>query len=292
MRYLKYILPLVAVVILVACSRARVNHTSYLPLDSFYDQNKVEEQEFVITSEDTTGEIIGNQGTELIVAKRLFQDANGNEIDFPYSVKLVELYKYKDMIFYQMPNPHASGALNNGGEIRVRACKDNAELDLKSGSFFLANYSSTVTETDMVAFQAEVTSDEKLDKWNLASDGSNVVVDNDKYVLSAYSLGWSSPAKNNTSSKTDITFNIQGEGTENIDLAIAFKDFHCVLTGKNLKIEDVPVGESATVIAMAQDNNGNLRLHEQAVTTSSGMSIDLEMSSVSEAELMTVLDNL
>lgn len=276
-----------------ACKKDRISDDNFSSMDEFFDANKVEEQEFIITSEDTVGHITGNQGSKLYVGKHLFKYVDRNDsLTFPYSIKLVELYKYKDIIFYQMPTPHANGPLFNGGEIRVRAYKNAEELMLKPGLFYRSVFSSVATETDMSAFQGQTQSD-KYETWEKASDGSTTSVVTDKYEVESYKMGWLTPAKNRTASTTtDIEFTVTGNGGENISLAICFKDFHCVLMGKNLELKTIPVGESATIIAMAKDQNGGFRLHQETVTTSANMIINLDMKEITEAALLTALDGL
>lgn len=279
---------------ITACNKDRINHPAFEPMDEFYNEHKVEEQEFIITNEDTAGFITGNQGTKIYVSKRLFKFVDrADDVTFPYIIKLVELYKAKDVIFYQFPTPHSSGALNNGGEIRVRAFKDHEELMLKSGSSYWSVFSSTVTEQNMNPFQGSINSDESLNAWNAANDGSSVIVSNSAYTFTSYLMGWITPAVNNPGSGTgSIDFTVNGTGGEFIDLAIVFKNFHCVLTGNNLKLEGIPVGESATIIGMAKDQDGKFRLHKSDITTSSSSTIELKMDEISEADLLSTLDNL
>lgn len=287
------VLPLAA--LLLSCSKDRIEETktdSFSSLDEFYDENKVEEQEFIINNEDSTGHITGNQGSEIYGGRSLFMFSNrADEVTFPYKIKLIELYKYDDIIFYQMPTPHSDGILNSGGEIRVRAFKDDEELVLKPTLHYIANFSSTATESDMKVFYGNLNG-EKFSDWSMAADASSVAVTSGKYVASIYKMGWVTPAKNRTGNKADITFTIDGSGGENIGLAIVFKDFHGVITGKNLKLTDVPVGESATIVAMAKDQDGNYRLHQQDITITGATTIKLDMKTVTKEALLSALDKL
>ena len=290
----RFLLVAAVISVFTACNKDRVTDPSFEPMDEFYNENKVEEQEFIITSEDSAGQIIGNQGTELFVSKRLFQYTNRpDEVTFPYIIKLVELYQYDDIIFYQMPTPHTDGALNNGGEIRVRAFKDKEELMLKPSLFYSSEFSSTVTETAMDAFHGEYPNEE-FSQWIKASDGSNVTISaNNRHLVNSYQMGWVTPAKNRPGSgKTDIKFAVNGTGGEFIDLALCFKNFHCVITGNNLVIKDAPIGEEATLIAMAKDSKGKFRRYKSVVTVAAGMPIQLQMEEVDEASLLAELDAL
>ena len=282
-----------AIAFLSACKKDRVTDPSYESMDEFYTEHKIEEQEFIITEEDTAGHITGNQGTEIYVSKRLFKFVDrSDEVTFPYKIKLVELYEYDDIIFWKMPTPHSEGALNHGGEIRVRAFKDAEELVLKPGLYYGAKFSSIASESDMHPFHGSAPSD-VFSHWTKASDGSNVSVIDGKYWVNTYQMGWVTPAKNNPGTgKTDLTFTVNGSGGENIDLVLAFKNFHGVITGKNLVIKDAPIGEVATVYCMAKDSKGKFRRHQAEITVASGMTIQLQMEEVDESTLLGELENL
>lgn len=294
MKNIKYIVLIASCIVIAACSKDRIKHPSFEPMDAFFNKHKVEEQEFIITNEDSAGPIIGNQGTKIHVSKRLFKFPNrADVVDFPYTIKLVELYKNKDVVYYQFPTPHANGALNNGGEIRVRAYKNNEELVLKSGSSYLSVFSSAVTEPNMSPFQGTTTSNDKFSAWNLATDGSTVVVSSNEYAFTSFLMGWITPAVNAPGAGTgSIDFTVKGAGGAVIELAIIFKNFHCVLTGNNLKLEGIPVGEPATVMGMAMDQDGKYRLHKSEITTTSSMSIELKMDEISEVNLLSTMDAL
>lgn len=294
MKNIIHIVCLFLVGLIVSCSKDRIDHPSFKPMDEFYNKHKVEEQEFVISNEDSSGPIVGNQGTELYLSRRLFKFSDRNdEVTFPYVIKLVELYKYKDVIFYQMPTPHINGPLNNGGEIRVRAYKDAEELVLRSGSSYESRFSAAVTETNMDAFQGVVTSSEEFSSWKMATDGSNVSVNNGKYVFNSFLMGWITPGKNTPGSgSTNIDFKVKGSGGEVIDLILAFKNFHGVVMGNDLKLNNLPIGESATLLGMAMDDKGKYRLHQSEITISNSMTIDLKMEEVDEATLLATLESL
>jgi len=292
MKNFKYVLIAAICIAIAACSKDRIKHPSFEPMDEFFDANKVAEQEFIITNEDSSGPIIGNQGSKIHVSKRLFKYSDrADDVDFPYIIKLVELYKYKDVILHQFPTPHTSGALNNGGEIRIRAFKETEELVLKPSNSFLSVFSSTVSEQNMNPFQGTVTSDDKFSAWNAASDGSTVVVSSNEYAYTSFLMGWITPAVNKPGAGT-IDFTVNGSGGEVINLIIVFKDFHCVLSGKNLKLEGIPIGETATVLGMAKDQDGNFRLHKSDITTEASMTIELKMDEITEVNILNTLEVL
>lgn len=122
-----------SVLLIQACSKDRIEETplnQYGDLNTYFDSKKQAEQEFII---DTSGNspIIGNQGTKIGIGKQCLKFPNGDSVTWPFTVKLVELYKPKDMIYYQMPTVAGGNILATEGEIRLRVFKNNTELLLK-----------------------------------------------------------------------------------------------------------------------------------------------------------------
>ncbi len=121
----------------VQCSKDRIEEkqqmNEYEPINNYFDNKKQDEQEFVV---DTNGQgpIVGNQGTKIWAEKTKLMYPNGDSVYFPYTVKLVELYTPKDMIYYQMPTVASGSLLTTGGEVRIRAFKDGQELLLRPGN--------------------------------------------------------------------------------------------------------------------------------------------------------------
>ncbi len=292
---MKYYLSVIVLfgLLIQSCKKDRITGDKFESMDAFFETNKVEEQEFIITSEDSTIPIIGNQGTELFVGRRLFKFLDRNDaIELPYSIKLVELYTCKDALMYQVSSSTTTNPLENKGQIRVRACKSGEELELISGNYFVSNFSSTVSSSDFNAYQEKVSSS-FVNSWLLATDGSTVSVSDAKYSYKTFALGWLSPAKLKTSTGvTAVTFEVEGSGGESITLAICFDDFHGPISGKNLELKNVPIGEKVTVLGMAQDQNGKFRLHKSSVTITASMVVKLDMKIVEEADLLSTLGGL
>ena len=121
---------LLASVIYSGCSKERIDTRSlnkYNSPNTYLDSKKESEQEFTITA-DSGGPIIGNQGTKLYGSRQCLQFPNGDTVALPYTIKLVELYGAKQMIYYQMPTVAGGTILKTDGEIRYRAFKNNTEL--------------------------------------------------------------------------------------------------------------------------------------------------------------------
>lgn len=274
-----------------SCNEDRIDEEAeFGPMDEFYNDNKPEEQEFEITSEDG-GPIIGKEGTKLYGGRSILMHANTNDVSLPYTIKLIELYSYKDMILYNMPTTSSGNVTESGGEIKVTAFKDGEELFLKPNMKYAAVLSTTPTKTGMSVYDGTHPNN-VFSNWTL--NASSMVVDSSGlYGLLLSKLGWQNCAQSTSfNAHTDIEFTIDGKGGEFIDIFIVFNDFHGLIQGSNLTASKVPVGANATILAMAKDQNGDFRLHNQTLTITQDLKIKLDMKVVSEAALLNVLGNL
>ena len=283
---------IVAATIVTSCNKDRIDEEpEFESMDAFFNKNKPQEQEFIITSDSGSGPVVGKDGTELWGFRDVLMYPNGDTIPFPYSLKLIELYTYKDMILFQMPSLSGTDILETGGEIKVRACHAGNELVVIPGKFYPVVLSTTPTVSNMKVYQGNHPNDEYGD-WNLSSDGSSVA-DTGRYGLGLAKLGWQNCGKLGASAgTTDIIFTTDKQGGEFISLFLAGQNYHGMLQGSDLKIENAPIGESITVVAMAMDQNDNYYIHKQTITVTAGLTIPLTMNKVSEAALLSELGGL
>jgi hypothetical protein len=283
---------IVASITITSCNKDRIDEDpEFESMDAFFNKNKPQEQEFVITTNSGSGPVTGKDGTELWGFRDVLMYPNGDTVPFPYSLKLIELYTYKDMILFQMPSLSGTDILETGGEIKVTACHAGNQLVVIPGKFYPVILSTTPTVANMKVYQGNHPNDE-YGEWNLSSDGSSVL-DTGKYGLGLAKLGWQNCGKNRDSTgTTNIVLTTDNQGGEFISLFLAGQNYHGLLQGSDLKIENAPLGESVTIVAMAMDQNDNFYLHKQTVTVTTGLSIPLTMNKVSEASLLAELAGL
>src|ERR1051326_4741803 len=86
-----------------ACKKDRVPQDDYQNMDSFYDDNKEQEQDFVIDTPGTCP-LTCLHGTRICVAADMFQFSDGTPITYPFNLKVVELYSIKDMLLWKLPS--------------------------------------------------------------------------------------------------------------------------------------------------------------------------------------------
>jgi len=283
---------IVASIAITSCNKDRIEEEpEFQSMEPFFNKNKPQEQEFIIESDSGRGPIVGKDGTELWGFRDILMYPNGDAVPLPYSLKLIELYTYKDMILFNMPSLSGTKILETGGEIKVRACHDGNELVVRPSKFYPVVLSTTPTVANMKVYQGNHPSNLYGD-WNLSSDGSTII-DTSKYGLGLAKLGWQNCGKNGASNgTTSIDFTIDKAGSEFISLFVASKNYHGLLQGSNLKIENAPIGEIVTIIAMAMDQNDNYYLHKETITITNALTIKLNMNEMSEAVLLLQLAEL
>jgi hypothetical protein len=282
----------IAVTTLVfSCKKDRIETpeqlTAYEPINTYLDQKKQPEQDFLITgpSNDT---IIGNQGTKIYGAKNCLRDANNDTIDYPFNVKLVELYTPKDMIYWQMPTMGSGNALNSDGEIRVRAVKNNVELTLASSCPFaveMPNGSPASTKTiysgnDNGTF---------VDWINTSTPFSTTTYGYKGFVNN---LGWISCAEQVATGGNKVSFTSTTDDLTNVGIFIFIPATKTLAQGYNKTVSGIPNGSSVKIVLMAQDNNGDLFSYTKTRTISGNTSIDVSLSPTTDAALTSHLNGL
>lgn len=277
---------------LTSCKKDRIEETaSFQPMDEFFENNKPPEQEFIITSDTGSGPIIGMNGTELYGFRNILQYPSGDTVPLPYSIKLIELYTYEDMILYQMPTLSGEDVLESAGEVKITAWHEGNELILIPGEKYPFKLSTTPPKSGMEVYHGNHPGDNFGD-WELSADGSGVRTST-KYDVTTGLLGWQNIGQQGAKAgATNITFKVEGSGGEHIELFLVLKDYHGLLQGHNLVISNAPVGQEATIIAMAKNQDGDYMLHEQEVTITADLEITLDLKKVSETALLSTLSNL
>lgn len=282
--------------LLFSCSKDRITEDTFSSMDEYYQENRPEVQEFEITNEDTDQPIVGKDGSLLYPHSSIFEDSLSRSISVPYTVQLVELYTYKDMIFFEVPSKYPGAVLDVAGKVWVNALKDGGQLAIKTGSQFPILLNTEATADTKSGFHGGIEL-EGFAGWATASNGTFVsrvdTIQPAKYLLGIGTLGWNTAADiQNAAGTTNIEFEIEANGGENIDLWFVSHDYKGCIRGSNLQIADVPVGVNGTVLAMAMDQDKNIRFFKKGITVQNAMSIDLEMDVIEEDRFLLQLEGL
>jgi len=293
-----------AAVFCYSCSKDRIEQRSLNQYDSqktndYLDSKQQEEQEFEIDTSGS-GQIIGNQGTKIWVGKECLKFPNGDSVTWPYTIKLVELYKPKDMIYYRMPTVAGGTILKTDGEIRLRAFKNNIELVLKPDPCMAPiEMPNAAPQNNMRVFYGFTSAghpDWTDDPASLGvTTGLNPVFTPTAYGYSASiaKLGWvNCGLKAGSASSSKISFTSSTDELQNVAIFIYFPATKTVMQVYNTVSEKIPNGSSVKIVAIGVDAGGNLFSFNKNQTVNANTSVDITLSATTDPALTALLDGL
>ncbi|MGB0886581.1 MAG: hypothetical protein ACPGSL_00550, partial [Vicingaceae bacterium] len=261
MKTKKQIIPIVILtsilLINIGCKKDRIEPAEetpaeYTDVNQYLDSKKQDEQDFEITgpSNDT---LTGNQGTRIYGSKNCLNDSNGDTIDYPFTIHLVELYTPKDMIYWQMPTVANGNILETDGEIRIRATKNGQDLSLICPyTFEMPNNSPN---SDMTIFTG--TDNGNFVDWN--NTGTSFTTNSYGYYGSMSSFGWiNADIQIGTGSGYNLSFTSQTDDLTNVGIFIYIPTTQTVMQVYNASSGLIPSGSNVKIIMMAIDTNGDL----------------------------------
>ncbi len=283
---------IMGITLLVGCSKDRVSEvdkSSYKSSEEYMDAHKQAEQEFVIT-QDGTEPIVAQQGTKVWPARSKLMFANGSDIIYPYTVKIVELYTPKDMILYQMPSTSGTSLLTTAGEVRVRAFKDGQELVLKPDSTWKVEMPSATPMANMLTYYGAVSA--SMVNWINIPVG-NFTATAYGYTAEMAKLGWISCAKvASTAATATFSFN---STTDNLDNVVKFLYFPNLKSLKQVYTQtasDLPIGESVKIILIGINASDIPYTFAAQNTISKDSTINVTLTVSTDAALTAILDGL
>ena len=273
------------------CKKDRIEKkqlNEYNDVNDYLDTKKQEEQEFIITgqSNDT---IQGNQGTRIAGAKNCLQNSAGDTIDYPYTIKLVELYKPKDMIYYQMPTVAAGNILETDGEIRLRAFKGTEELTLKPSCPYMIEMPNAAPETYMNIFYG--VDNGVIVDWTDSLVGFGTI----PYGYQAFpnTLGWIN-CDNTIGNGTGhtLTFTSTTDNLQNVGIFVYFTAHKGLMQAYNMTTGLIPDGSDVKIVMIAIDASGNLFTYQETRNVTASATIDIVLSGTTDPNLTAYLDAL
>jgi len=288
-----FITTVVCTLFILSCSKKRIEPkeeqlNSYESMNSYYDSKKQQEQDFVINSSGS-GPIIGNQGTKLWVSKEKLMFPNTDSVQWPYTVKLIELYTPKDMLYYQMPNVSNGGLLTTSGEVRVRAFKNGQELVLRPDCTWTVEMPNTNPMTNMkIYYGVESTyvdwTDNPAGSFTITSYG---------YTGEIAKLGWINCGKpaSVSSSTTNYTFSSSTDELQNVSKFIYFPNAKSLMQVYGSTSGALPLNENIKIILIGI-NGSQLYDYYNETQVSTSNQINVTMSTISDASLTAILDSL
>ena len=295
------LLVLATTLLFSSCSRDRIERdlNAYESPNAYLDLKKQDEQVFVI---DTAGEgpIIGNQGTTIWGSIDCLQLPGGAGVDYPFIVKLVELYTPKDMIYYRMPTVAAGMPLETAGEVRLRAEKDGQELVLSQPCAFKVSMPNASPALNyMNVYYGNENGDvvdwtTDLGVWGITQTQNPVFdVDTIGYTAFIEKLGWINADRSVATSGTySITFDSEEDDLSNVLFFAYLPDSKTLLQSNEGVISGIPAGALTKIVAIAVNASGDLFHFQQELTVNGNSTVMVVMTGISDPELTTLLDSL
>lgn len=290
-------------VVISSCSKDRIDEeqslNEYNSPNDYFDSKKQEEQEFVITSDSSSNPIQGNQGTKVWPGRSCLMYPNGDSVALPYTVKLVELYTPKDMIYYRMQTMAGDTILETDGEIRLRAFKDGTELMLRPGCSWPIMMPDPAPDNYMRVFYGFNTAnyvDWTDDPSTLGVTTSyipNFTTQADGYLGTTVRLGWiNCDYRRGSNVNHHLSFVSSTDILTNVAIFIYFPATKTVMQVFNQNSFSIPDNSAVKIVAVGVDGSGTLFSFTQNMTVSASSSVEVTMAATTDAALTAVLDGL
>lgn len=290
------VLVLFSAMFYLGCKKDRIQDktmNSYDSPDSYLDSKQPEEQTFEIDSTGT-GPIQGNQGTKIWGTDphscfRYLTDTT--TVYYPYTLKLVELYKPKDMIYYRMPTVASGNILKTGGEIRLRAFKNSKELAIKTNAScqMKIEMKNPAPVNGMKVFYG-FTNGAGHPDWT----ESTGLFTTTSYGYEGYTkqFGWiNCDARADSSSSVTVSLTSSVDELTNIRFFIYIPKTKTVMEVYNTVSENIPTGSDVKIIGIGMQGS-NLFYFYNAQKLTASTTVEVEMQATSDPQLTQLLDGL
>lgn len=283
-------------VFFVQCSKERIEEkeqiNEYEPINNYFDTKKQAEQEFLI---DTNGQgpIIGNQGTKIWVNKTDLMFPNGDSVYFPFTVKLIELFTPKDMIYYQMPTVASGNLLTTGGEVRIRAFKNGQELLLRTNKTWLVEMPNANPLSGMTIHYGVANAG--IINW-VENPNENFTVTPYGYVGLISRLGWIGCGKLALAAGTNYThysFSSTTDNLQNVAIFMYYPNLKSLMQVYNLTSGNAPIGDTVKIVMMGINSSQQLYyFYQKMPVSSSNNHLNVSLSPITDASMTAILDSL
>lgn len=271
----------------------QVGSSSETKVSEYLNSREKSAETFTITTTSTQS-VTTAEGTQVTIPANAFTDLNGNPVSGEVTFKVTDIYKKSDMIKSQKPTISDGQVLISGGEFNFSAQTSTGEtLKLDEGVYISVQtpVSSEDADNDMQLFIGE--EDENGDfNWDEAF-GDSLSTANRSYFFNIDSLTWINIDKFYDATNTTLTINLSdGAVTNKAVTYVVFHNINSVIivsetksTDKNTYETTIPLGESVTVISLAEVDNKLQKGQSSSFTTTENGSVDISFEELSESEI-------
>ncbi len=274
-----------------SCKKDRIESQEleqYSSIDNYFNQKKQHEQEYQI---DSTGQnpLIGEQGTKIWLNKSKLMYQNGDSVYYPYTVKLIELYTIKDMVYYQMPSTSQSTLLTTEGVIRLRAFKNGEELVLRQGAQWPIEMPDTSQLQDMKVYYGSGNPPSMT--WTQNGSFTNTSYG---YSANISPLGWVACDKPIDMGGTSvINFTSSTADLNTVSIFIYIPELQMLEKVSGTQSTSLPSGYQAKVFAIAINSSNQLfKFYQEVNIGLANLNLEVTLSQSSDSEIENMLNNL
>ena len=288
--YIKTISLAVVTAVLFGCSKDRIDpdKNAYKSLSEYLNSKKQEEQEFTI-NEGGECPILGKEGTKICGSKDVLR-LNGQTIEWPYTVRLIELLSVKEMIYYQHSNTNTAGFLTTDGEIKLTTYKDGQALAINTGSAWNVELPNSNPAGDMNIYYGTGGDDVS---WGTSSSGT-FAKSTYGYSGNVNTFGWIGASKQAVTAATTATFSFSSSTDEldNVLTYIYLSDKKSLVQVYDQSSIGLPIGENATIVMIGINSKDELFYYSSPTTVDGDTTFEVSLVSISDSNLTTFLNGL
>ena len=194
------------------------------------------------------------------------------------------------MIYYQMPSMSGSKLLTTHGEIRVRAYKDDVELELRDKKFWIIEMPNSDPNNNMLCYYGNESSN-KVD-W-VDEDSTSFDIITTGYHSEIKKLGWISCAQNAINSEQTINYSFYSDSIslQNLTTFIYLPQQEGLMQVYNQTSSPLPIGETMKTISLGKQGEQLYNFYIEDVVSELNQ-VEIVLSPTTNAEHTAILDNL
>ncbi|MFO7869303.1 MAG: hypothetical protein R6U95_08415 [Bacteroidales bacterium] len=276
----------------VQCSKKRVDPdlTKYESLEKYFDSLRPEEQEYII---DTLGTcpVEGKYGTRVCIDKQYLESDDDEDVYFPYTLKLVELYSIEDMIYYFTSHSDNGALYSCDGIVRVRFFKDDYELNLRDNSSWKIEIPHESPRNNAKIMYEDVS------EKHLRLEASQQIFEQTEYGYESeylYKLGWIAVGKNISNTQTyNLSLTSDVDDLETLTAYVYVPGYNNLVHVQHFD-EEIAVPEQAEVkvVCMGMDAEKQLYQFYTHFRMEKATEVSVECEQVSESQFINMLKSL
>jgi hypothetical protein len=246
--------------------------------------------------------IITKKGTKLWLYNENLLTAQYNAPQYPFDLEIIELYTFAEMILHRKSTVSYSQILTTGGAIYLNVSKNGVNLSVNSYSPPQIEIPAKTVDNSMYLFYQGYDNMEQF-TWVAAPKDTIrqtikeyplIIGGKNAYEIFPRQFGWINCDKfsNYTGTKTRVKFTSGSPALENIVIFMVFPNISSVIQVYNGESLEVPVGEDAKIVAVAQTKDGQIFSFFLNIKVEEKQTIEVNLTDTTEKEFLAALEKL